>query len=87
MFASKPPEGGGIPAMAWGIAGLAVVAVVVLLVVLGRHKAVVPTTLQPLAAYAANLPLSQFGDERIDESVGGEVDVCRWADQERGARR
>ena len=60
MFASKPPEGGGIPMMAWGVAGLAVLVVVIVLVMAGRHKAAGPPTIQPLAAYAANLPLSQL---------------------------
>src|SRR5271168_1553981 len=60
MFANKPPESGGIPVMAWGVAGLAVLVVVVVLVLAGRHKASAPTTLQPPAAYAAGLPLSQL---------------------------
>ena len=45
MFGSKPPEGGGIPIMAWGVAGLAVLVVIVVLVLSGRHKAATPTTI------------------------------------------
>jgi hypothetical protein len=71
MFASKPPEGGGVPVMAWGVAGLAVLVVVVILVVMGRHKAAAPTTLQPLAAYAANLPLSQLAMSESTSLSGG----------------
>jgi hypothetical protein len=71
MFASKPPEGGGVPVMAWGVAGLAVLVVVVVLVVMGRHKAAAPTTLQPLAAYAANLPLSQLAMSESTSLSGG----------------
>jgi hypothetical protein len=71
MFASKPPEGGGVPVMAWGVAGLAVLIVVVVLVVMGRHKAAAPTTLQPLAAYAANLPLSQLAMSESTSLSGG----------------
>ena len=43
MFGTKPAEGGGIPAMAWGVAGLAVLVVLGLLVVMGRHKTTAPT--------------------------------------------
>lgn len=60
IFASKAPEGTAIPMAAWGVAGLVVLIVVVLLVVAGRHKAPPPTTLQPLAAYAASLPITQL---------------------------
>src|SRR5258705_807772 len=49
MFASKPPEGGGIPVMAWGVAGLAVLVVIVVLGLAGRHTAATPPTIQPLA--------------------------------------
>lgn len=71
MFASKPPEGGGIPVMAWGVAGLAVLVVIAVLVVAGRHKAAAPPTIQPLAAYAANLPLSQLAMSESTSLSGG----------------
>jgi len=71
MFASKPPEGGGIPVMAWGVAGLAVLVVVVVLVMMGRHKATAPTTVQPLAPYAANLPMSQLAMSESTSLSGG----------------
>jgi hypothetical protein len=71
MFASKPPEGGGIPVMAWGIAGLAVLVVIAFLVMAGRHKAVTPTTIQPLAPYAANLPISQLAMSESTSLSGG----------------
>ena len=71
MFASKPPEGGGTPVVAWGVAGLAVLVVVVVLVLMGRHKAAVPPTIQPLAAYAANLPLSQLAMSESTSLSGG----------------
>src|SRR5580704_14891182 len=71
MFASKPPEGGGIPVMAWGVAGLAVLVVVVVLVLMGRNKAVAPNTVQPLAAYAASLPLSQLAMSESTSLSGG----------------
>jgi Protein of unknown function (DUF2393) len=71
IFTSKPPEGGGIPAMAWGVAGLAVLVVVVVLVLAGRHKAAAPSTIQPLAAYAASLPLSQLAMSESTSLSGG----------------
>jgi hypothetical protein len=71
MFASKPPEGGGIPVMAWGVAGLAVLVVVAVLVMMGRHKAAAPNTVQPLAAYAASLPLSQLAMSESTSLSGG----------------
>ncbi len=71
MFTSKPPEGGGIPVMAWGVAGLAVLVVIVVLVLAGRHKASTPATIQPLAPYAANLPLSQLAMSESTSLSGG----------------
>jgi hypothetical protein len=71
MFATKPPEGGGIPVMAWGVAGLAVLVVLVVLLIAGRHKAAGPATVQPLAAYAANLPLSQLAMSESTSLSGG----------------
>ena len=71
MFATKPPESGGIPVMAWGAAGLAVLVVVVVLVLAGRHKAVAPATVQPLATYAASLPLSQLAMSESTSLSGG----------------
>ncbi len=71
MFASKPPEGGGIPMMAWVVAGVAVLFVVLILVLAGRHKAVAPTTIQPVAAYTASLPLTQLAMSESTSLSGG----------------
>jgi hypothetical protein len=71
MFVGKPPEGGGIPVMAWGVAGLAVLVVIVVLVLAGRHKAATPTTIQPPAPYAANLQLSQLAMSESTSLSGG----------------
>jgi hypothetical protein len=71
LFASKPPEGGGIPAMAWGVAGLAVLVVIVVLALAGRHKAAAPATIQPPAPYATNLPLSQLAMSESTSLSGG----------------
>ena len=71
IFASKPPEGGGIPMMAWVVAGLAVLVVVAVLAVMGRNRTATPTTVQPLAPYAASLPLSQLAMSESTSLSGG----------------
>jgi hypothetical protein len=71
MFASKPPEGGGTPVMAWSVAGLAVLVVLVVLVMMGRHKTAAPSTIQSLAPYAANLPMSQLVMSESTSLSGG----------------
>jgi hypothetical protein len=71
MFASKPAEGGGIPMVAWGVAGLVVVIVVAALALGGRRKAAGPATIQPLAAYAASLPISQPAMSESTSLSGG----------------
>jgi hypothetical protein len=61
MFATKPAEGVNLSAMTWVIAGAVVLAVILSLIFFGRRKSSAPAnTIQPLAAYAANLPMSQF---------------------------
>ena len=57
--------------MAWGVAGLAVLVVIVVLVLAGRHKAATPTTIQPPAPYAANLQLSQLAMSESTSLSGG----------------
>jgi hypothetical protein len=71
MFAPKPAEGGGIPVAAWGVAGLVVLVVIVGLLFATRRKTVVPNTVQPLATYAANLPLSQLAMSESTSLSGG----------------
>jgi hypothetical protein len=72
MFASKPPEGGGVPVAAWGVAGLVVLVVLLGLVFATRHKSQAsPNTIQPLAAYAAELPLSQLAMSESTSLSGG----------------
>ena len=71
IFASKPPEGGGIPIIAWAVAGLAVLVVVIVLALAGRHKAATPATIQPVAPYAANLPMSQLAMSESTSLSGG----------------
>jgi Protein of unknown function (DUF2393) len=71
MFSSKPPEGGGIPAVAWGVAGLVVLAVIAGLLFATRRRPAPPNTVQPLAAYAASLPLSQLAMSESTSLSGG----------------
>jgi hypothetical protein len=71
MFATKPPQGGGIPMIAWVIAGAAVLVILAVLVLAGRNRAAAPTTLQPLAPYAANLPISQLAMSESTSLSGG----------------
>ncbi len=73
LFTSKPLEGGGIPMMAWGVAGLAVLVVIGVLVLAGRHKTATPTTLQPSASYAASLPLSKLAMSESTSLSGGKT--------------
>jgi hypothetical protein len=72
MFESKPPQGGGVPVAAWGVAGLVVLVVLIGLVFATRHKSqALPNTIQPLAAYAAELPLSQLAMSESTSLSGG----------------
>jgi Protein of unknown function (DUF2393) len=70
-----PPTSAATPRMpvsVWIIAGLVVLAVVAGLVFAGRKKAEVPpNTVLPLAAYAANLPLSQLAMSESTSLAGG----------------
>src|SRR6201999_4073672 len=71
MFSTRQAEGGGIPPMAWGVAGLAVLVIVAILVLAGRHKTSPPNTLQTPTPYAASLPLSQIAMSESTSLSGG----------------
>jgi hypothetical protein len=66
MFGVKQPKGQGIATSTLVIAGLVVVAILGVLLIAGRKKAPQVTGIQPLAMYAANLPLS---DLKMSEST------------------
>ena len=72
MFASRSPERAPIPIAAWAIAGVVVLAVIVGLLFAGHRK---PSTalnsIQPLAPYASNLPLSQLAMSESTSLSGG----------------
>ena len=72
MFASRPPERSPIPVSAWAIAGLVVLAVVVVLLIAGHRKpSAALNVVQPAAAYAPNLPLSQLAMSESTSLSGG----------------
>lgn len=72
MFVTKPSGDGRMPASVWVVAGVVVLAILVVLIVVGRRRSgPPPNTIQPLAADAANLPLSQFTMSESDNYVGG----------------
>jgi hypothetical protein len=71
MFSSRPQESGGIPPMAWGVAGLVVLVVIGILIAVTRKPAAPPNTVQPLAAYASSLPLSQLAMSESTSLSGG----------------
>jgi hypothetical protein len=61
-----------MPIAAWGVAGLVVLAVILGLVFATRHKSQAPpNTIQPLAEYAAELPLSQLAMSESTSLSGG----------------
>ncbi|WP_348267091.1 DUF2393 family protein [Edaphobacter paludis] len=73
MFGTKPPAGAGIPMVAWAVAALVVVLVVVGMIMAGRGKGrATPTnSVQRLAPYAGSLPLSQLAMSESTSISGG----------------
>lgn len=73
IFGTKPTSGGGVPVVAWAVAALVVLIIVVGLIAAGRRKGGAPpaNSVQPLAAYAANLPLSQLAMSESTSLSGG----------------
>ena len=72
--------------MAWGVAGVAVLVVLVVLLLMGRQKAAGPPTIQPLAAYAASLPLSQLAMSESTSLSGGKSTFIDGHIQNAGAQ-
>ena len=71
MFASKPPEGGGIPSMAWGVAGSCRSRGDCHPGAGGKAKAAAPDDYPAAGAYAANLPFSQLAMSESTSLSGG----------------
>lgn len=73
IFGTKPPASSGIPMVAWAVAALVVVLVVVGMIMAsrGKGKATPTNSVQPLAAYAGSLPLSQLAMSESTSISGG----------------
>ena len=71
IFAPPPVKEGGLPLSAWMVAGAVVLAIIVGLVLAGRKKAPVITGIQPPAAYAINLPLTELAMSESTSLSGG----------------
>lgn len=72
LFSPGQPTASNTPVTAWIIAGLVVLVAVGLLLFAGRRKsAPAANTIQPLAAYAATLPLSQIAMSESTSLSGG----------------
>jgi hypothetical protein len=72
IFTTHPPQGNGIPPMAWGVAGLVVLIVVAILVFATRKPSgIASNVIQPPAPYAANLSLSQLAMSESTSLSGG----------------
>ncbi|MEO8737175.1 MAG: DUF2393 family protein [Edaphobacter sp.] len=73
IFGTKPPAGGGVPMTAWVAAAVVVLIVLGGLILAGRGKrGTAPSnSVQPLAAYAGTLPLSQLAMSESTSIAGG----------------
>jgi hypothetical protein len=72
LFTPKPTESGSNPIVAWVVAGLVVLLAIGGLLLATHKKASAPgNTIQPLAGYAANLPLSQLAMSESENISGG----------------
>jgi hypothetical protein len=72
LFAPPAPKRTGFPTVAWVVAGLVVLIVLGVLLVAGHRKPPAPgNTLQPIAAYAANLVISQPAMSEATNLSGG----------------
>ena len=72
IFTSRPPQEGGIPPMAWGVAGLVVLILIgVLIFTTRKPSGIAANVILPPAPYAANLPLSQLAMSESTSLSGG----------------
>jgi hypothetical protein len=73
IFGNKPHSGGGIPVVAWAVAALVVLLVVVgmILASRGKGRANLNNSVEPLATYARDLPLSQLAMSESTSISGG----------------
>jgi hypothetical protein len=72
IFTSRPQQDGGIPPMAWGVAGLVVLVLIgVLILTTRKPSGIAAHVILPPAPYAANLPLSQLAMSESTSLSGG----------------
>lgn len=71
IFGPAPARTAGMPLSAWIVAGVVVLAIVAGLVLAGRKKAPTISGIQPPAAYAVNLPLSELAMSESTSLSGG----------------
>ncbi|HTH54349.1 MAG TPA: DUF2393 family protein [Edaphobacter sp.] len=71
IFAAPPAKSAGMPVSVWVTAGVVVLAIVVGLVLAGRHRAPAVKGVQPLDAYAADLQLTQLQMSESTSISGG----------------
>lgn len=83
-FEPKAPQRSGMPAAAWVVAGLVVVAILAGLILAGRKRAPAVTGIQPVAAYAANLPISGLQMSESTSLSGGKSTFVDGRVQNRG---
>jgi hypothetical protein len=87
LFAPRPPDRNSSPVVVWAIAGLVVLAIVAGLILAGRKHSSAPlNSIQPLAAYAANLPLSQLAMSESTSLSGGKSTYIDGHVQNTGAQ-
>jgi hypothetical protein len=73
IFGTDPEARAGLPIAVWVVAALIVAVVVGVLVFAGKKPPAAPNTLQPAAAYAASLPLSQLAMSESTSISGTKV--------------
>jgi hypothetical protein len=72
IFTPRPQQDGGIPPMAWGVAGLVILVLIgVLILATRKPSGIAANVILPPAPYAANLPLSQLAMSESTSLSGG----------------
>ncbi len=74
MFSEPTPERGGVPVMAWGVAGVVMLLVAAVVLLTSHRKPVPPAgTLLPLDPYAASLAVSNLAMSESTSLSGGKT--------------
>jgi hypothetical protein len=86
MFSERAPERGGLSPAVWGVAALIVLVAVGIFVFTAKKAPPTPTTLQPPAAYASSLPLTNLAMSESDNLSGGKMTYLDGHIQNTGSR-